>query len=204
MFASSTRRLSTFFNVGSPLGNVSERSGFGSGPWARRISRARLDVPHGGPKWQATQLSCCKIRQTKSIPCDVVMSIRNTGLFVCFEICASTPTLLDSPNRRTSAHRPAVPQNNSTKIRSSNLLPEILSRTGPMNSESAKCETGLLGPSVLTNLLLSWTNITLVFQIPCEDRCLDPQTFPEKAFRSVQTPPDKVSGKVWKTRNRIN
>ena len=25
--------------------------------------------------------------------------------------------------------------------------------------------------------------VTLVLQIPCEDRCLDPQTPPEKAFR---------------------
>ena len=35
-------------------------------------------------------------------------------------------------------------------------------------------------------------DITLVFQIPCEDRCLDPQT-----------PPDLVFGGFWKTRVRF-
>ena len=38
------------------------------------------------------------------------------------------------------------------------------------------------------------------FQIPCEDRCLDPQIPPEKAFRgSKHLISHKVFGGFWKT-----
>ncbi len=43
--------------------------------------------------------------------------------------------------------------------------------------------------------------LSLVFQIPCEDRCLDPLAHllrrPDKGF---QTPPHCVFGGFWKTR----
>ena len=37
-----------------------------------------------------------------------------------------------------------------------------------------------------------FSSISLVFQIPCEDRCLDLQTPPEKAFSGPNTDPHKV------------
>ena len=43
-------------------------------------------------------------------------------------------------------------------------------------------------------------DITLVFQIPCEDRRLDPQTPPEvRPLGGPFTPSQKVFGGFWKT-----
>ena len=154
-FANPTRFLSEPCNDGKPFGHLSDRSGFGSGPSRRRISLARLQVPHGGPMWTAMQFSWPRMRHASSLPYSVVTSIRKTGHLVCFETCASTPILFDSPRRRTSAQRPPVPLKSSTNMRSSNFFPATLFPTRPVKSTSVDSDTCLQGPSALANLLFS-------------------------------------------------
>ena len=74
-------------------------------------------------------------------------------------------------------------------------------------SKKMVCHSGMaLGcisvPGMLSGLLfpiVPMHGISLVFQIPCEDRCLDPQTPPETAFRGSKYLLTGYLG-FWKTR----
>ena len=65
-------------------------------------------------------------------------------------------------------------------------------------------KTPLHKPYIHTALIGEDSSISLVFQIPYEDRCLNPQTPPSRRPLGVPfSPSQMVFGGFWKTRERI-
>ena len=79
MLALLTRLASRPFNPGIPSGWESLRSGLGLGPQRRRISRARLAVPHGGATCTPATSFLRNTSNNRVWPWDVVRSKRMVG-----------------------------------------------------------------------------------------------------------------------------
>ena len=110
----STLRLSTPRKWGRPSGCATLRRGIGHFPLNRLISRALLDVPHGGPKWMYTTRGLSRIRHSNAWPLSSAKLSLMMGAFTCLLTCASTPRDCPIPSFRMEAVKPPVPEKTST------------------------------------------------------------------------------------------